>query len=193
MYPSVPLVLPAMVCTSPEVRLIARMRCPSVNSATYSTSVLVSNVTPRGPLKVASVPTPLLPPAKPLPARVETLAVATSIRLTRLVLHSPTNRNPLGCHAAEVGLLNCALVPLPSANPHVPLPASVFTDAVGRKMARILQPTCSTINADVPSEVRATPVGPLNDAAVPMPLLLPTVPLPASVDTAPDGKIRRMR
>jgi hypothetical protein len=192
MYPAVPLKLPAMVCTRPEDRLTARMRFP-FSSDTYSTRALASSATPRGPLKVASVPTPLLPPDDPFPARVATLAVTTSIRLTRLVLHSPTNRIPLECHAAENGPLNCALVPLPSAKPQDPLPASVVTETVERSIARTLQPCCSTIKAVLPSEVRAIPEGPLNCATVPMPLLPPAEPLPASVDTSPAGEIRRMR
>ena len=190
-YPAAPLALPAMVCTRPVVRLIARRRLPAC-SATYSTLPLLSRATPRGEEKVASAPTPLLPPAVPLPARVLTAAVAVSTRRTRLFCQSATYNSPLGCHTAEVGI-NLALVPLPSAKPHVPLPASVVTDAVKRSMARILQPSCSTMYAVPPSGVRTTPDGPEKVAAVPMPLLPPTVPLPASVVTSPDGEIRRMR
>ena len=142
-YPSAPIVLPAIVCTMPEERLTARMRFPEYSIA-YSTRALSSSATPRGPENVARAPIPSEPPAVSLPARVVTLAVVKSIRLRRLLIQSATYKNPLGCHTADVGLLNCALVPLPSAKPQEPLPASVVTDTVKRSIARTLQLSCST-------------------------------------------------
>ena len=94
---------------------------------------------------MASEPSPSLPPAVLVPARVDTLAVKMSTRRTRLLIQSPMYSTPLECHTAEEGKLNWALVPLPSAKPQVPLPASVVTDAVERATARILQPSCSTM------------------------------------------------
>jgi hypothetical protein len=192
MYPATPFALPAIVCTRPEVRLTARRRCPS-HSDTYNTRPLTSSATPRGTLKVASVPSPSLSPAVPLPARVVTFAVAISKRRTRMLYESPMYSIPFACKVAEVGKLNCALVPLPSAKPQVPLPASVVTADEERSMARILHPDCSTMKAALPSEASAIPVGLVNIAAVPTPLLPPATPLPAIVETKPDGKIRRIR
>ncbi len=133
---------PAIVCTRAVDKSMERMRCP-LYSATYKVEKVASRAMPRGWLNVAAVPTPFEPPAAPLPARVATIAVATSMRRMRWFpqpWHPPhpsaTNTVPLGCHTAPVGPLNCAVTPKPSAKPATPLPASVETDAEESAMVR---------------------------------------------------------
>jgi hypothetical protein len=94
-----------------------------------------------------------------------------------------------------LGLLNKALVPVPSANPAVD-PASVFTtppfgmNPYGNDIIRMR--TLSETNT-LPLASTATPLRPLNKAAGPVPSAYPLVDDPASVVTTPPGVTMRMR
>jgi hypothetical protein len=136
---------PAMVCTEAVARVMERMRCP-LDSATYKVEKEASKATPRGELNEADVPIPFAPPGAPLPAKVETKAVANTMwRILWFAMPSATKSALLGCHTALVGLPNRAAVPAPSAKPEAPLPASVETTAVKSTTLRIRKPVCSTI------------------------------------------------
>jgi hypothetical protein len=80
---------------------------------------------PRGALKVAATPTPLAPPAVPLPASVLTALLARLMARMAWLFQSTTYSTPLVCQAAVVGKLKRALVPVASTLPVRPaeLPA----------------------------------------------------------------------
>ena len=71
------------VSTTPLARRMLRTRLPSA-SVTYSTAPPCESARPTGPLRLTpAVPTPLLPPAAPLPAKVVTMAVGRAIARMR--------------------------------------------------------------------------------------------------------------
>ena len=86
--------------------------------------------------------------------------------------------------------LKLALVPIPSANVAVPLPASVVTlsDVILRMQ---LLPLSATYT--FPTESTATVLGLLNVALVPAPSANVVPPFPATVVTTPSGVILRIR
>jgi hypothetical protein len=144
---------------------------------------------------------PARPPCAPLPRGVVTwqgAAGAPGVRAQarmRWFEVSATYSVPL-CHTAEVGALNCAAVPRPLANPAL-LPARVVVAEEEVLKLRTLWPPCSTMKMTALGPQahwhRARPVGPLNWAAVPMPFAPPAAPLPARVETRPEGRILRTR
>ena len=118
-------------------------------------------------------------------------APGSEMRRMRLFCVSPTIRNaPPGPTAAPMGLVNWALVPLPSKNP-TEEPASVLTSPAG-VMARTQWLEFSVTYRMLPPS-RATPVGLLNAALVPRPFVSAGVPEPANVLTKPAGVMALMR
>jgi len=87
-----------------------------------------------------------------------------------------------------VGWLNVAAVPVPSAEPAAPLPASVVTVPVPPATAiwRMTLLARSTTWSVVPALLAAMAAGPLKRAAAPTPFVRALAPaVPASVVTAP--------
>ncbi len=86
-------------------------------SATKRVPVAASTAMPEGVLKPALLPKPSAKPPEALPARVLTAPAGVTLRI-RLFMRSETYRMPLEASTAmPLGLLNLALVPVPSAVP----------------------------------------------------------------------------
>ena len=179
--------LPAKVVTTPAGVIFRSTLLPL--SATY-TFPNGSVPTPKGPLNEAAVPVPLVNPETPLPAKVVTTPAGVILRI-RLFPKSDTYKLPAASVSIPVGLLNEAAVPVPLALPETPLPAKVVTTPAGviiRIRSLPLSATYTFPAASVPN-----PKGSLNEAAVPVPLVLPAIPLPAKVLTTPAGVIIRIK
>src|SRR6266699_3199776 len=129
--PTVPAV-PASVVTTPVAMTIRRMVLLPL-SATYRLVPLLSMARPLGRRNVVAVPVPSALPAVPavLPARVVTTPVAMTICRMLLPFRVDTYRLvPLLSMTRPPGPLNVAAVPMPSALPAAPEPASVLTTSV---------------------------------------------------------------
>jgi hypothetical protein len=95
--------------------------------------------TPPGLLNRAFVPTPLVLPVTPSPARVVTRAVDIAIwRMRCPLLQILTAKDPSEDMAMSIGLFRAATVPTPLAPPADPLPAKVLTTPVDTINLRIL-------------------------------------------------------
>jgi hypothetical protein len=103
---------------------------------------------------------------------------------------SPTYTLPDESTATPTGILNLALVPVPSADPSELLPANVVTTPDG-VILRILK-LAKSATYRFPAESSATPKGLLKLALVPVPLVDPDE-LPANVVTTPADVILRIR
>ena len=145
-----------------------------------NTFPLASTVTPIGALNCAAAPVSSTQPASPLPASVVTTPADVTFRM-RLLLWSATKIFPLASTVTPVGALNCAAAPVPSANPAVPLPASVVTTPPG--VIFLMRLLISSATKTFPLASTVTPYGVLNSALAPVPSVLPGGALPASVVT----------
>ena len=86
--------------------------------------------------------------------------------------------------ATPKGLLKEAAVPVPFAEPALPVPAKVLTSPAGVIFLIRLLVTSATYTLSLLST--ATPEGPLKEAAVPVPSAEPVTPaVPAKVVTSP--------
>jgi hypothetical protein len=93
--------------------------------------------TPKNELNEAALPVPSAKVAPPLPARVVTAPVATSISRARLLAWSATAMVlPSAEYATPRGTLNEASLPVPSAKAPLPLPAIVVTAPVATSISR---------------------------------------------------------
>src|SRR6266704_1231145 len=183
--PAAPVVLPARVVTTAEAMTILRMLLP-LRAATYRLVPLLSMAKPPGLLNVAAAPVPSAPPLVPaVPASVVTTPVAMTIRRMVWLVRSATYRLvPLLSMARPLGWLNLAAVPVPSALPAAPEPASVVTTPEAMTIRRMVWLFLSATYRLVPLLSTARPWGRLNSAAAPVPSTLPDVPaVPARVLT----------
>ena len=141
---------------------------------------LRSRATPEGLENEALIPAPSAYAKEPLPAIVDTAPPGVTLRM-RLLSRSATMTLPLKSKATLKGLLKDAAVPVPSAYPYEPLPASVLTTPPGvTTRMRWLYMSATMM---LPLGSRATPEGLLKDAPVPLPSANELHPLPASVLT----------
>src|SRR6266699_2908961 len=165
--PNVPAVPPSVV-TTPVAMTIRRMVLLPL-SATYRLVPLLSMARPLGRRNVAAVPVPSALPAVPavLPARVVTTPVAMTICRMLLPFRVDTYRLvPLLSMTRPPGPLNVAAVPMPSALPAAPEPASVLTTSVAMTIRRMVLLLLSATYRLVPLLSTARPWGWLNRAAV---------------------------
>ena len=122
-----------------EATMTERMRwfCVSLTKIEPAESTAM----PVGLLKVAALPTPSATPGlrKPAPASVVTAPPPTMPRVTvrTALLNVSATKRFVPAIAIPVGLKNTAFVPLPSAMPRAPLPASVDTWYDGNSTTRI--------------------------------------------------------
>ena len=158
-YPEAP---PARVVTTPR-GVMTRRRSLAL-SATKRLP-LGAKATLLGAAKSAVMPTPSAQAGAPLPAKVVT-TVAGVIFLMKLA--AATNTFPTPSTAIPYGRSKVAVVvPTPSAEPLLPVPASVVTAPVGvilRMRLLVLSATYST-----PAESKVRPTGPVKRALVPVP------------------------
>src|SRR5215831_16058982 len=138
-----------------------------------------------------ATPTGLLNCAAPPPARVVTTPAGVILRMV-LFPESATYKFAAVSVATPAGPENAAAAPLPSALPETPaVPASVVTTPAGVILRIVLFPGSATYK--FPAVSVATPAGPENAAAAPLPSALPKTPaVPASVVTTPAGVILRI-
>ena len=175
---------------------MSRMRLLS-ESATAMAPFEGITATPAGEKNLAAVPVPSANSCKMPPASDLTTAPATASGndTSRIRNASPTTIVRLeGITATPVGEGKFTFVPVPSPPlfQKLPLPASVVTVPRGvTSRMRWFEPSATTIT---PLEgITATPLGNLNLAAALVPSTQSGVPLPASVETIPEGDTRRMR
>jgi len=126
---------------------------------------------------------------EPVPAMVITLAEASIIRIRKLPA-SATNKLPPP-KVMPRGEENAAKVPCPLAIDAAPLPANVTTTpAAETRRTRLLLASATNIS---PVESAHTLVGPLKEAATPVPSENDALPLPARVDTESEVMFSTMR
>ena len=114
------------------------------------------------------------------PSQARSAVTGADKRRTRLLPWSATAMLPLAATAMPVGWLKLAAAPAPSADPALPLPASVVTTPEGvTSLTRLLKVSATKITPVCGS--RATPQGLLKLAAAPAPSAKAALPLPASV------------
>lgn len=114
--------------TGAAFKEIRRMRWLPV-SPTIINAEAESTAKADGELKDAEVAAPSAHAGRPFPASVVTVTTpwtVTNLRM-RLLIVSAIYTLPAVSRVTPLGLLNTALVPVPSAYPGLPLPAKVFT------------------------------------------------------------------
>jgi len=183
--------LPASVVTTP-LGVTSRMRLFPA-SATTKTPLEGITATPIGLRNDAAVPMPSKNVELPLPASVVTAPRGVTSRMRWLSV-SATTITPLdGITATPDGLLNLAVVPVPSAEAALPLPASVATTPRGvtRRMqwfpvsATTITPLERITAIAVSSEKREATAVPSTNPGLPLPARVVTTPLFGSGTVAP--------
>ena len=111
-------------CAKPATRLRVLAPLSAIKRSAPTTAL------PMGALNVAAMPMPSEEPAVPLPTSVVTASVVRLMHLSALLEVSLT-RSPQGLRVMCLGLKNIAVVPMPSLNPLVTVPASVETINAG--------------------------------------------------------------
>lgn len=148
-----------------------------------------SIATDRGKFRLADVPVASIQPASPDPTNVVTTPEKDTFRI-KLSLPAAYTLSKESI-AMPFGLKNVAMVPWPLLDPRMPLPARVDVKPVGVTM-RIRFPECS-LTARFPPEKMAMAIGQEKVAIFPAPSLDEKSPVPASVVTAREVDINRMR
>jgi hypothetical protein len=175
--------------TSPPVGCseMARTKRAAV-SHTYSVPPSGATKRPFGPEKVADSAGPSAVPMEPVPASVDTTAVAiTTLRILLAVLSDTYMVAPAGSKVSAWGPLWVAAVPTPFAVPAVPLPDSVVTAPTGDTARTRLFTRSATKQKE--ALVQAMPRGRLKSAAAPTRSANPATPVgePATALTTPEG------